>query len=197
MVFPLISPKLLPLVPHPRYPRQHTTYFTHAGAPSRRHVFLARCALNPRQHVTLDGTSPTLARHQGKHTPHASSSPTEAHYPRKPRKHKQYVISQTPPYPIKLLKLLAPKFQKKICQFLLLVLIFTTFTFQAFLSIFIKLCHRKLSQENYKLFSKDVYLFKNKCAIFLEKNCFLTRSLQMTRYITNAHLNSASEVLRF
>ena len=68
------------------------------------HVTLARLLRNPRQYVNHIGTSLTPARHQSKHTIHASTPPTHARHPRHPRQHKQHAISRNPGYPIKLLK---------------------------------------------------------------------------------------------
>ena len=110
------TPATLTTLAHrPLYPR----WCNHPCHP-RWHVTLARRPRNPRQHVTHTGTSPTLARHQRKHTAHVSTPPTQAGHPRHSRQHKQHVISQTPGYPIKLLKLLVLKFQEEIKQFLLL-----------------------------------------------------------------------------
>ena len=111
----------------PLYPRWSTTHATHAGT-SPQHA--AR--------ITHASMSPALARNQRKHTTQVRTPPRQARHPRHSRQHKQRPLSQTPGYPIKLLKLLGFKFQEEIQQFLLLILIFTAFTFQPFLSIFIE-----------------------------------------------------------
>ena len=106
----------------PLYPRWCTAHSTHAGT-SPQHA----------AHVTHASTSRTLAYYQRKHTTHVSTHPTQARHPRHSRQHKQYAISQTTEYPIKLLKLLGLKFQEEIQQFLLLLFILK-----------IKLFYRKL-----------------------------------------------------
>ena len=157
------------LAHRPLYPRWCTTHATHAGTSPQHAVHH-----NPRQHVTRTDSSPTPARHQRKHTTHVSTPPTQARHPRHSRQHKQHAISQTPGYPIKLLKLLGLKFQEEIQQFLLLIFIFTAFTFQAFLSIFIEVWKTTIEKLNFLQetclpYSKDDHFFKNKCATFLEK----------------------------
>ena len=108
---------------HPRYCLTHhpgissnITNATHFSTPATP-TTLAHRPLYPRwctTHATHASTSPTLARHQRKHTTHVSTPPTQARHSRHSRQHKQHVISQTPGYPIKFLKLLALKFQKAI-----------------------------------------------------------------------------------
>ena len=73
---------------HQRYSPQYPTHTTHVNTPPTLstlahhprqpcwYVTLARRPRNPRWHVTHAGTSPTLARHQHKHTTHASAPPT-------------------------------------------------------------------------------------------------------------------------
>ena len=139
------------LVHHPFCPRWHAT--------------LARCPCNPRQHVTHTGISPTLAHHQRKHTTHPSTPATQARHVRHLRQHKQHVISG---YPIQLLKFLPLKFQEEIQQFLLLVFIFTNFTFQVFLKHFhrgLEKCHRKI-----KLFQGKLVCLIQKTTIFSKTN---------------------------
>ena len=160
------------LAHRPLYPRWCTTHATHAGTSPQHAVHH-----NPRQHVTRTGSSPTPARHQRKHTTHVSTPPTQARHPRHSRQHKQHVISQTPGYPIKLLKLLGLKFQEEIQQFLLLIFIFTAFTFQAFLSIFIKVWKTGIEKLNFfrgnqSALFKTTILSKTKAQLF-RKNCFL------------------------
>ena len=134
--------------------------------------------VHPCQHVTHTGTLSTLARHQRKHTTHLSTPPTQARHPRHSRQHKQHVISQTPRYPIKLLKLLGLKFQEEIQQFLLLLFIFTAFNFQAFLSIFIEVWKTALEKLNCfrgnqpALFKRRLF-FQKQMRNFFRKNCFL------------------------
>ena len=160
------------LAHRPLYPRWCTTHATHAGTSPQHAVHH-----NPRQHVTRTGSSPTPARHQRKHTTHVSTPPTQARHPRHSRQHKQHVISQTPGYPIKLLKLLGLKFQEEIQQFLLLIFIFTAFTFQAFLSIFIEVWKTPVEKLNLfrgnqsALFKR--LLFQKQMRNFSRKNCFL------------------------
>ena len=161
------------LAHRPLYPRWCTTHATHAGT-SPQHA----AHHNPRQHVTRTGSSPTPARHQRKHTTHVSTPPTQARHPRHSRQHKQHAISQTPGYPIKLLKLLGLKFQEEIQQFLLLIFIFTAFTFQAFLSIFIEVWKTAIEKLNFfrgnqsALFKRRLF-FQKQMRNFFRKNCFL------------------------
>ena len=167
------TPATLTTLAHrPLYPR----WCNHPCHP-RWHVTLARRPRNPRQHVTHTGTSPTLARHQRKHTAHVSTPPTQAGHPRHSRQDKQHVISQTPGYPIKLLKLLGLKFQEEIQQFLLLIFIFTAFTFQAFLSIFIEVWKTAIEKLNFFRGNQSA-LFKRRpfsktMRKFFRKYCFL------------------------
>ena len=132
------------LAHRPLYPRWCTTHATHAGTSPQHAVHH-----NPRQHVTRTGSSPTPARHQRKHTTHVSTPPTQARHRQHSRQHKQHAFCQTPWYPIKLLKLLGLKFQAEIQQFLLLIFIFTAFTFQAFLSIFIEVWKTAIEKLNF------------------------------------------------
>ena len=113
---------------------------------------LAHGPLYPRwctTHATHASTSPTLARHPRQHATNANTPPILARHPRHSRQHKQRVISQTPWYPIKLLKLLGLKFKDKIQQFSLLIFIFTAFNFQAFLSIFIEVGKTTIEKLNF------------------------------------------------
>ena len=158
---------------HQRYSLQYSTHATHVSTAltlpiladhPRWHVTLARHLRNPRQHVNHTGTSLTLARHQSKHTTHASTSPTHARHPRHPRQHKQHVISRTPGYPIKLLKHL--------------VFIFTAFTSQAFLIIFIEVWKTTIEKLNFfrekqsALIKRRLFFSKTNAQFFLEKTFF-------------------------
>ena len=168
---------------HPRYCLTHhpgissnITNATHFSTPATP-TTLAHRPLYPRwctTHATHASTSPTLARHQRKHTTHVSTPPTQARHPPHSLCQKQHVISQTPGYPIKLLKLLGLKFQEEIQQFLLLIFIFTALNFQAFLSIFIEVWKTAIEKLNFfrgnqSALLKRYYFFKNKCSFFLEK----------------------------
>ena len=121
------------------------------------------------------GTSPKVSRHPRWHLTHASTPPTQAHRPRHPRQHKQHAISQTAGYPIKILKLLALKFERKFRVF--------TFSFYFYSSYFLDLlkhfhrslenCHRKIKlfQRNLVCFIQKVTIFsKTNAQFFLEKN---------------------------
>ena len=153
----------------PPTPRsQHTAHCTYIGIRSRWHVTLAHRRRKPRQHVTHTGTSPTLACQQRKHTTHVSMPPTQARYPRHPCQHKQRAISRTLGYPLKLLKLLALKFQEEIQQFLLLVFIFATFNFQAFLSIFI---------EAWKTATEKLNFFRGKQSVRFKRRLFFQKQI--------------------
>ena len=135
--------------------------------------------------------SPTLARHQHKHTTHTSSPPTQAHHLRNPRYHKQHAISQTPGYPIKVLKLYALIFREEIQQFLLLVFIFTGFTFQAFLSNFINVSKTAMQKLNREL-SSLTFLLIQKTTIFSKINAqfFIIKSI--TRTLITIYLSARS-----
>ena len=132
--------------------------------------------------ITHASMSPTLARHtparhQRKHTTHVSTPPTQARHRQHSRQHKQHAICQTPCYPIKLLKLLGLKFQAEIQQFLLLIFIFTAFTFQAFLSIFIEVWKIAIEKLNFFRGNQSA-LFKRRpfsktMRNFFRKYCFL------------------------
>ena len=145
------------LAHRPLYPRWCTTHATHAGTSPQHAVHH-----NPRQHVTRTGSSPTPARHQRKHTTHVSTPPTQARHPRHSRQHKQHAISQTPGYPIKLLKLLGLKFQEEIQQSLLLLFIFTAFTLKL-----------NLFRGNQSTLLKSRLFFQKQMCNFFRKNCFL------------------------
>ena len=160
-----------------RFSLQYATHATHVSTSltlpmlehhPRWHVTLTLLLRNPCQHVNHIGTSLTLARHPSKHTTQASMPPTHAHHPRYARQHKQDAISRTPGYPIKLLKHL--------------VFIFTAFTFQAFLSIFIELWKTAIEKLKFFRGTKSALLkrrlfFKNKCAIFFRKNFLLEKTI--------------------
>ena len=127
--------------------------------------------------------SPTLAHH-----PHQHSTNTTHHS----RQHASH--ASTPPTaltiaqiachlsnylgPIKLLKLFGLKFQAKIWQFLLLIFIFAVFTFQVFLSIFIKMWKTAIEKLYFfrgnqsALFKRRLFFQKQIRNIF-RKNCFL------------------------
>ena len=144
----------------PLYPRWCSTHTNHAGT-SPQHA----------AHITHASTSPTLARHSRQHATNENTPLTLACLPRKHATHANHdsansnAISQTPGYPIKLLNLLGLKFQGEIQQFLLLIFIFTAFTFQAFLSIFIKVWKTAIGKLN---FFRDDCFVKNRYATFLE-----------------------------
>ena len=162
---------------HQRYSLQYASHANHVSTPSTLPTLMHH-PCHPRQHVTHTGMSPMLARHQRKHTTHISTPPTQARDPRHSRQHKQHVISQTPGYPIKLLKLSGLKFQEEIQQFLLLIFIFTAFTFQAFLSIFIEVWKTTIEKLNF-LRGNQSALFKRRLFCqkqmrnFFSNNCFL------------------------
>ena len=121
---PFSTPPIPPTLAHRSlYPCWHTT---HADT-SPQHA----------SYVTHASMSTTLVHHSRQHATKANTPPTLARHPRHPRQHKQYhAISRTPGYPIKLLKHL--------------VFIFTAFTFQAFLRIFIEVSQKSgtLPQKN-------------------------------------------------
>ena len=179
---------------HPRYYLTHhlgifsnITNATHFSTPATP-TTVSHCPLYPRwctTHVTHAGTSPQHVTHithastpQRKHTTHVSTPPTQARHPRHSRQHKQHAISQTPGYPIKLLKLLGLKFQEEIQQFLLLIFIFTALNFQAFLSIFIEVWKTAIEKLNFfrgnqsALFKRRLF-FQKQMRNFFRKNCFL------------------------
>ena len=156
---------------HPRYCLTHhpgissnITNATHFSTPATP-TTLAHRPLYPRwctTHATHASTSPTLARHQRKHTTHVSTPPTQARHPPHSLCHKQHVISQTPGYPIKLLKLLGLKFQEEIQQSLLLLFIFTAFTLKL-----------NLFRGNQSTLLKSRLFFQKQMCNFFRKNCFL------------------------
>ena len=142
------------LAHRPFYPRWCTTHVTHAGTSPQNGA-----------HITHASTSPALARHTRqhcKHTTHVSTPPTQARHPRHSRQHKQHAISQTPGYPIKLLKLLGLKFQEEIQQSLLLLFIFTAFTLKL-----------NLFRGNQSTLLKSRLFFQKQMCNFFRKNCFL------------------------
>ena len=175
---------------HQRYSLQYASHANYVSTPStlptlvhhpchpRWHVTQACRPYNPRQHVTHTGASPMLARHRHKHITNFSTSPTQARHPRHLQQNKQHAIPQTTGFPIKLLKLLDLKFQEEIQQFLLLIFIFTAFTFQAFLSIFIEVWKTAIEKLNFfrgnqsALFKRRLFFQKQIRNIF-RKNCFL------------------------
>ena len=113
------------LAHNPLYPHWCTTHAIQADT-SPQHA----------AHITHAGASPTLVRHQSKRTTHVSAPPRQTRHP--PHSQKQHAIFQNTGDPIKLLKLSGLKFQEEIQQFLLLTIIFTAFTFQASLRIFME-----------------------------------------------------------
>ena len=133
----------------PLYPCWCTTHVTHAGT-SPQHS----------SHVTHDGTSATLACYQRKHTTHVSTPLMQARHPRHSRQQKQHAISQSPGYPIKLLKFLGLKFLQEIQQ--LLLFIFTAFTLR--LNFF---------RGNQSALFKRRLFFQKQIPNYFRKNCFL------------------------
>ena len=160
-----ISPTLHTLgrQPHqPLYPRWCINHATHAGTSPQHATHITH-----NQNVTHAYTPPTQRWHAS----------TQACHPRHSQQHKQHAISQTPGYPIKLLKLLGLKFQEEIQQFLLLIFIFTVFTFQAFLSIFIEVWKTAIEKLNFFRGNQSA-LFKRRpfsktMRNFFRKYCFL------------------------
>ena len=151
----------------PSYPCWCITLATHDGT-SPQHA----------AHITHASMLPTLARHPRQHATNANTPPILARHPRHSRQHKQRVISQTPWYTIKLLKLLGLKFKDKIQQFSLLIFIFTAFNFQAFLSIFIEVWKTaieelKFFRRNQSTLLKRRLFFQKRMRNFFRKNCFL------------------------
>ena len=147
-----IMPAMSTTLAHrPLYPRWCTAHAIHAGT-SPQHP----------AHITHASTSPTLARHQRKHTTHISAPLTQARHPRHSRQHKQHAISQTPGYPIKLLKLLGLKFQEEIQQFLFLLFIFIAFTLKL-----------NLFRGNQSALFKRRPFFQKQMRNIFRKNCFL------------------------
>ena len=124
----------------------------------RWHVTLARCPHNPCYHAINVNTPPMLARLPHKHAIHGThDSPNSTSF-------------------IKLLAILGLKLQE---QFLLLLLVFTAFTFQALLSIFIKVQKTTIEKLNFfrgnqsALFKRRLF-FQKEMRNFFRKNCFLT-----------------------
>ena len=143
------------------------------------HVTLARHSHNPRQHVTHTGMSPTLACHQRKHTTHVSKPPTQARQPRYIQPFlKQRVISQTPVYPIKFLKLLDLKFQEALQ---IAVFTFNSYFYSLYFLGLLKHIHKvwKTAIEKRNVFrGNQSALFKRRLFCqkqlrnFFRKNCF-------------------------
>ena len=133
----------------------NTTHFSTPPMPST----LSHRPLYPdwrTSHITYAGTSLTLAHHLRCHVTNASTPLTQTYQPRWQAyhtstrgQHKQHTISQTRGYPVKLLKLLALKFKDEIQQFLLSVCIFTAFSFEVFLSIFIEFWKTTIGKLNF------------------------------------------------
>ena len=161
---------------HQRYSLQYATHATHVSTSltlpilahhPRWHVTLACRLRNPRQHVNQTGTLLTLARHQSKHTTHASTPPTHARYPQHLHQYNQHAISRTPRYPIKLLK-----------HF---VFIFTVFAFQAFLSVFVEIWKTAIEKlnffrENQSTVLKRQLFFQKQMSNFFRKRFFLEKT---------------------
>ena len=172
---------------HPRYCLTHhpgissnITNATHFSTPATP-TTLAHRPLYPRwrtSHATHASMFPTLVRHPCQHTTLVNAPPIQPRHPQHSRQHKQYVISQTPGYPIKLLKLLFLKFQEEIQQFLLLIFILTTIKFYAFLSIFIEVQKTAIEKLNFfrgnqSTLLKRRLLFQKRMRNFFRKNRFL------------------------
>ena len=156
-----ITPAMSTTLAHrPLYPRWCTAHAIHAGT-SPQHP----------AHITHASTSPTLARHQRKHTTHISAPLTQARHPRHSRQHKQHAISQTPGYPIKLLKLLGLKFQEGIQQLFTFNFYFCSLYFLGLFKHFhrsLENCHRKI-----KLFQRKLVCLIQKATIFSKTNAQL------------------------
>ena len=147
------------LVHHPLYPSWCTTHGTHDGTSPQHAVHTSHASMSstlaryPHLHATNANTPPTLARLPRKHVTHNTHDSTNS-----------ALFLKTPGYSIKLLKLSCLQFQEEIQQFLLFIFIFTTFTFQAFLSIFI---------EVWKTTIKILNFFReNQSALFIMWNFF-------------------------
>ena len=138
---------------HPRYCLTHhpdissnITNATHFSTPPKKPTLaytptlptLAHHPRQPRWQVTHASTQPTLVCHPLYHATNANTSPTLAGLPLKYATYDIHVSTNSMPL-LKLLSIqLALRFHEEIQQVLLLVFIYTAFTFQDFLSIFIE-----------------------------------------------------------
>ena len=136
---------------HPRHPRWYTAHVSHIGAPPM---------------------SPTLACHPRQHTTNANTPPTLADLP---RKHAfEHAISQTPEYPVS-----SQIPRENLAVFTFSFYLYNSLYFLGLLKHFHKSLenyHRKMKlflEETSLHYSSDDYIFKNKCAVLLRKNCFL------------------------
>ena len=137
--------------------------------------------------ATQVSTPPTLAtlahhpRHPHWYVIHASTPPMQTHRPRQQTSHASTLLT-TPTLAQRACHFSNPWVSKQLSnskrkfkQFLHLVFIYTAaFTFQAFLSIFIKVGKTATEKLNffsgkYLPYSNDDYTFKNKCPIFQKK----------------------------
>ena len=154
---------------HHRYSLQYTTRVSNLlTLPHWRITHASNAGTSPQHaaYITHASTSHKMARHPRQHATNANTPPTLACLPRHSCQQIQQAISQTPGYLVKLLKLLTLKFQEEIQQFLFLVFIFTAFTFQAFLSIFLEVW----KTGKIKLFQRKLVCFIKKTAIFSKTN---------------------------
>ena len=125
------TPVMLTTLAHrPLYPRWCTNHATYTGTSPQHAAYItyASTSLTLARHPR--STRPTQTHHPRQHASHASTPPISIAH-----QHKQHAISQTPGYPVKLFELLGLRFQDKMQQFLLLIFIFTAFTFQAYIFI--------------------------------------------------------------
>ena len=168
---------------HPRYGLTHhpsissnITNTTHFSKPPMRPT-LAHLPLQPHSALpssptlvtTHASTSPTLACHPRQHATNANITPTLANLPRKHTTCKSHILTNSMPFLKPLGIQLALKFQEKIQQFLLLVIVYTTaFIFQTFLSIFIKVW--KTDTEKLNFFQRKLVCIIQKTAIFSKTN---------------------------
>ena len=141
------------LANQPLYPRWCTTHGTHAGTLSQHSAHIT--------HASMSNTPSTLARLSRKHVTHGTHDSTNSTPFLKllgiqltlsgPLKSMDWFLHDNGlrHERVKLSKLLGLKFQEEIWQFLLLIFIFTTFTFQVFLSIFIEVWKTAIEKINF------------------------------------------------
>ena len=168
---------------HPRYCLTHHPGISSNITYSRYSLQYATYAttLHTAHFTYIDATS----RHTRWHVTHTSTPPTLAGLPHKHATYDTYVRAKSMSF-LKLLGIqLALKFQEKIQQSLLLVFIYTAFTSQAFLSIFMKV---------WKTAIEKLYFFRgNQPALFKRRPFFQKRmpNLKKKKLFPNISVVSA------
>ena len=147
----------------------NTTNATHFSTPPTSPTL----ALHPLYPHCRTTTSPTLACHPRQHTTNTKTPPVLAGLPPRHATYDTHSSTNSMPF-LRLLRIQLKPLQE-IQQFLLLVFIFTVFTFLGLLKHFdrsLENCHRKIQRTLVCVIQKELF-YQKQMRIFFRKSCFL------------------------